>query len=457
MSVTRHGPSGVAARVAAVPPGDAPDDVDPLDRDVFAGLMDPLGPFEDRPHLALGVSGGRDSLALALCAAEWVRARGGCVAAVTVDHGLRPESAAEARQAGEWLAAQGIAHHVLEWAGPRPETGIEAAAREARYALLAEFCRAYGILHLLVGHHAADQAETVLIRRARRSGADGLAGMAAVRETPDLRILRPFLDVPRARITATLLERGLNWIEDPSNSDTRFARAAIRHRGGAQTGADSVSCNGVARASRDGQMSSLAARVVTLHPAGYALVDGAALAAAPAEIASRLVGALARTISGSPYPPRGTRLDRFMAILSSGSLDRARTLGGCVFRPLGPKGFIVLREFAGIGLAEPFKTGSQERALWDGRFRIDPEQPLSANARLGALGGFVASPAEAGLSDNWRRALPYGAWRGLPAVESGGDVRVFGISSLPDPGLSAGAARFAPTLPLSGARFARSG
>ena len=178
-----------------------------------------FAPYESSPRVVVAVSGGRDSMALVLLAAEWARARGGDIRAVTVDHGLRPGSAEEAVRVGGWMNAQGIAHDVLTWSTPETESGIEQAARDARYQLLEAYCRDRGALHLLVGHHLSDQLETHAMRLARESGPAGLAGMAGVRELGHVRLLRPFLDTPRARLTATLQAREQNWIEDPSNCD----------------------------------------------------------------------------------------------------------------------------------------------------------------------------------------------------------------------------------------------
>ena len=164
--------------------GDSADS--PIGAAEFAALLDPLGPFEPAPLLAVGVSGGADSLALVLLADRWARARRGSVLALTVDHALRDGSAAEAAQVGHWLAARGIAHEVLRWDGPKPATAIQETARAARYRLLGQRCAGTGILHLLLAHHRDDQAETVLLRRAQGSGRDGLAGMAAIRETDQL-------------------------------------------------------------------------------------------------------------------------------------------------------------------------------------------------------------------------------------------------------------------------------
>src|SRR5712691_3859412 len=201
----------------------------PIGADEFAALMAPHGPFESAPFLAVAVSGGADSLALCLLAWDWARRLGGSLAALTVDHGLRAASAEEAAQVGDWLAARGIAHRILAWQPPARLRNMQAAARAARYALLTEWCRAAGCLHLLTAHHREDQAETLLLRLARGSGLDGLAGMAASREATSCRLLRPLLSVPRDRLAATLRAAGQSWIEDPTNRDATYARARLRH------------------------------------------------------------------------------------------------------------------------------------------------------------------------------------------------------------------------------------
>src|SRR5215510_6550933 len=121
----------------------------PLSDVELAARLDRLGPFERAPRLAVAVSGGADSMALALLADVWARQRGGTITALTVDHRIRSESAIEARRVGAWLAARGIAHETLVWEGPRPSGDIQAAARAARYRLLEAWCAERGYLHLL--------------------------------------------------------------------------------------------------------------------------------------------------------------------------------------------------------------------------------------------------------------------------------------------------------------------
>ncbi|NUB15861.1 tRNA lysidine(34) synthetase TilS, partial [Azospirillum brasilense] len=190
--------------------------------------MDRLGGFEAKPRVAVGVSGGADSLGLALLVQRWAAERAGDVLALIVDHGLRAESAAEAARVGGWLQARGIAHAILRWDGEKPPTGIQEAARAARHRLLAERCREEGILHLALAHHRDDQAETVLLRFGRGSGVDGLAAMAPVRAGGAVRVIRPLLDLPHDRLVVTCRAFGQEWIEDPSNRNPRFARARLR-------------------------------------------------------------------------------------------------------------------------------------------------------------------------------------------------------------------------------------
>ncbi|MDA0704544.1 MAG: tRNA lysidine(34) synthetase TilS, partial [Proteobacteria bacterium] len=235
----------------------------PLTVAEFARLLENFGPYEPGVRLAVGVSGGPDSMALALLADAWARACGGRVLALIVDHGLRPASTEEAARVAGWLVARGFETRVLPWLGEKPERGVQAAARAARHALLEAACREAGILHLLLAHQREDQAETILLRRAAQSGADGLAAMAAVVERRHCRLLRPLLTVPRARLIATLEAAGQDWIEDPSNADTGFTRIRLRNEL-AQAGAgalaplvDAAAAAGEARASGEARTAGL--------------------------------------------------------------------------------------------------------------------------------------------------------------------------------------------------------
>ncbi len=273
----------------------------------FERLMQPFEPFEQNPLLAVAVSGGRDSLALALLADTWASARQGKVLALIVDHALRPESAAEVAATRATLAKQAIDAEILSWKGEKPKAGIQQAARDARYGLMFEACRHRGILHLLVGHHAADQAETISMRASRASGPDGLAGMAALIEQRDLRVLRPLLGVARERLTATLEARGLRWVEDPSNTDSRFERARVR-AGGVAAGVPAG--GGEQRAAAEARLAEASVDVLEFGEDGEVAIDRAIFARQASAQRARLLSRLVQATGGGVHPPKRERLDR---------------------------------------------------------------------------------------------------------------------------------------------------
>jgi tRNA(Ile)-lysidine synthase len=182
------------------------------------------------PAIVLAVSGGPDSIALMWLAARWRRAlaRGPRLVAVTVDHGLRAEAAAEARDVKRLARTLDLPHRTMRWTGAKPKTGFPAAARTARYRLLAQAARASGATHILTAHTRDDQAETLLMRMLRGSGIAGLAAMARESERDGLRLARPFLDVSKSQLIATLKRAKVGFADDPTNRDTSFTRPRLR-------------------------------------------------------------------------------------------------------------------------------------------------------------------------------------------------------------------------------------
>jgi tRNA(Ile)-lysidine synthase len=195
---------------------------------LFSGLENSRG-------LVLGVSGGADSTALLVLAARWAKnlKRAPKLVAVTIDHGLRAEAAREAAAVKRLARRLGVAHRTLRWHGTKPKSGLQEAARRARYRLLGQVAAKAGYAHILTAHTLDDQAETVLFRLARGSGLVGLTGMAAVsplpvREQRIAFVVRPLLRISKARLVATLQAAGIAYSDDPSNRDPRFARARLR-------------------------------------------------------------------------------------------------------------------------------------------------------------------------------------------------------------------------------------
>ncbi|MGC2854457.1 tRNA lysidine(34) synthetase TilS [Novispirillum sp. DQ9] len=400
----------------------------------FAALMEPLGPFEAAPRLAVGVSGGADSLALVILADAWARARGGAVTALTVDHGLRPEAAAEAARVGSWMAGLGIAHAVLRPAAPLPGSNLQAEARAVRHHLLRGWCRDHGVLHLLLAHNLEDQAETLLLRLARGSGVAGLSAMAAVSWTAETRLLRPLLTVPRAALEALLAARGRDWVRDPSNANEAFGRVRMRRLLpvlGAE-GATPRRLAGTARrlaATRvlvEEAVADLLAAAVAPHPAGFVVVDPQVLGAAPGEVAVRALRRILAVVGGTDFGPRAERAEAVLGRLGTGPA----TLGGCLLAPLRNGTLLVTRETRGLPRLVLPPGG---RALWDGRFRVRLAATASRGeiAALGAAGwrqiaGEGSPTALAGLA-----ALPAAARTVLPALWRDGRVAAVAIPGAP--------------------------
>lgn len=180
--------------------------------------------------IAAGVSGGADSLALVLRLQEELAPLGRKVVALTVDHGLRTESRAEAEYVAGLMSERGIEHHILVWKGEKPSVGIEEAARKARYGLLQEWCLANDVGVLAMAHHGGDQAETFFLRLQRGSGLFGLCGMLPVSRYENLTIIRPLLDCSASMLKEYLRGHGIIWVEDPSNQCEDYLRVKIRKR-----------------------------------------------------------------------------------------------------------------------------------------------------------------------------------------------------------------------------------
>lgn len=374
----------------------------------FAGLIGACEPFEERPEIAVAVSGGPDSLALTHLLKAWLDRRGGRLLALTVDHRLRRDAAEEAGQVAAFCAARGIAHRILPWSGAKPATGVQAAARDARHALLEAACREEGILHLCLAHHADDQAETFLLRLESGSGPLGLSGISAISYRPGLRLLRPLLALPKARLEATLAAQGIGWIDDPSNRAPAFRRSALRlalarlEAAGLAAGrfTETAAKFGAARQALEAGAARLLAAGAAVYPAGYAWVDPAAFRAVPREVARAALLSLLRGLSGAVYPPRTARLDRLLDRLLDGS-ERGSTLSGCRILPR-KAGMLLVRETAAI---ETTSLAPGAARLWDGRFRVSLSGAGSGDGyRLGPLG-----------AEGWRQvAAEAPALRDLP-------------------------------------------
>lgn len=379
---------------------------------IFAEAMEACGPFEPHPRLAVAVSGGADSMGLALLAKAWVELHQGSLTALVIDHALRPESGAEAELTAARLAAVEVPVTRTRLTGLRPGPGLAERARMARYQALAAMCADAGIPHLLLGHHAADQAETVLMRGLRSSGPAGLAAMPLATEHAPVRLVRPLLRVPPARLRALLREAGVEWVEDPSNANLEALRPRLRSLRadsggtGAATSAlvDAAGASGMARALRETQTAHDLSQRIELRPEGFAILS-------PGSIGADSLAAVVQAISGAPYaPPAGQ-------VAEAARAPRGGTLGGVRLMPagrLGP-GMLVVREPAAMAAPTPALPG----VIWDRRFRLSYIDPNLSDGGKSLVIGAVGD--DAATLRRWSD-LPAAVLRTLPALRRGSDL-----------------------------------
>lgn len=402
----------------------------------FARCLAPLLADYKPKTIAVAVSGGADSMALALLAAAWAKKKRIAVLPLIVDHHLRPDSTKEARHVAALLRQAGLTPKILTWdAKVKPTANKQAAAREARYALLAQACAKAGIRHLLLAHHRDDQAETLLLRALRGSGVDGLAAMQPRAIRDNLILLRPLLDIPKARLVATLQKRKQPWVEDPSNANPSFQRVRVRaalelladHDAPARAAlvqhlAQTARNFARTRALLDHAAYDLLHVSVQLTPAGVAWLDPAPLVAAEDELSLRALVKLLGAIGGVAVPPRLDGLQRLLEALRDGR-SLPLTLHRCLLTRVrgGDSRLLVCREARYLPAAQPISS-----MLWDGRFRIAVAKPVR--------GLHVAPLGKAKKAEDWPAgmampAVPKVAWPSLPALRRA-DGRLLAVPGL---------------------------
>ncbi|WBL32631.1 tRNA lysidine(34) synthetase TilS [Sinirhodobacter sp. HNIBRBA609] len=355
--------------------------------------------------IGVAVSGGSDSMATLMLLAD-----AHPVEAVTVDHGLRPEAADEARFVAQVCAERGIPHTILRWQGPEGSGNLMDQARRARFQLIGAWAQTRGIAQVALGHTRDDQAETFLMRLAREAGLEGLSGMRARFEAEDILWLRPFLLIGRDDLRDYLSRQGIGWIEDPSNENERFDRVkarkalrALRPLGiTSEKLSNVVSHLAVAESALVLEVHDYARRHVA-EVGGDVLIAAEPFRRAPHEIQRRLIVAALRWVSGADYAPRARKVADFL-------LDWRerpdRTLHGCRIRVSDAEIRITREARAVAGLRVPVGTP------WD-RWRL--EGPAAEGQEIAALGAQGLK-----LCPNWRESgLPRVSLLASPAVWQG--------------------------------------
>ena len=324
----------------------------------------------DKPDkLAVAVSGGGDSLALLHLMAEWAAEEKIRLEAVTVNHGLRPEAAEEARFAAEVAKGLKVKHTTLNWGGWTGQGNLQDAARRARYRLMADWAKTEGINTIALAHTANDQAETFFMRLARASGIDGLTGMQRRRVSDGITWVRPLLMQERFELRQYLRDLRQPWIDDPSNDDDAYDRIKARR---AMEELSNLGIDihvvgrvmdhlGQVRSALDFATHDHALECVT-EDHGDLILNRRAFAAGAPEINRRLVAHALRWIASADYGPRGMKLQEFLSAMMRGrdaTLHGVRLMGG-------KESFRLTREHAAVA-----ETVGVPGALWDGRWVVE--------------------------------------------------------------------------------------
>ena len=411
-----------------------PDTVEPIVHAALDRLAGPLAdPLGGPGKLGIALSGGGDSTALMHLARGW--ARGRPLMAATVDHGLRPGSAAEAQSAGQAAQMLGIAHETLLWQrDPVTESGnLMAAARDARLRLLSDWARRHGLAAVMLGHTRDDQAETLVMRIGRGAGIDGLSGMAEARRACTMLWLRPLLGVGRDDLRDWLRARGIGWAEDPSNDSDAYDRVRARKA----LAALDLPLPQLAQVAQNLAMARDALCVFAAQVAEGAQARAGALdlplapfQAAPAEIRRRLLVAGLRFVSGADYAPRRAAVLHLLEALGDGA---RLTLDGVIIEIRGDALRLIREPEAALRSPVAFPD-AQGQAVWDRRWRMTG---LAPDQRVGAL-GYAPLPEldwrASGLTRDEAAASP-GIWSGAelvaaPVLRDHADIRATPLRGL---------------------------
>jgi tRNA(Ile)-lysidine synthase len=294
----------------------------------------------DGKQLAVGVSGGVDSM----CLLYWLHEIGANIICLHVNHCLRPQADTETEYVKSVCEKLNIPCHIFYWDGEKPVNGLEAAAREARYEMMTDFCHENNIEYLLTAHQSDDQIETFLMNLSRGSGLYGLAAMLPESERNGIKILRPLLEVSRYEIKKYCDDNNIKYFVDSMNSDEHYTRVKIRNNRhvlndelGISDGRILLAVQNLAR-TREWMDKYIASRVEMVMRSWGAMFVSSFLFDEAEEIRLKFLGTLIQKIGGNNYPVRLTSLQKALSSLQS---DCKFTLGHCTVRRLNDRILIV--------------------------------------------------------------------------------------------------------------------
>ena len=382
--------------------------------------------YIDNKPIALAVSGGPDSTAMMQIAALSKKLKNNNVTVIVVDHGLREESKNEANIVGQNAKLLGFKFKILKWDGVKPKTRIQEIARKTRYKLMTSWCKKKGIEKLFLAHHLDDQVETFLMRLGKGSGVDGLAVMNYVTEISSLKLVRPFLEIPKTRFIKILSITNLEWISDPSNFNSDYKRSRIRKILPilSKEGINSKQIGLVIKRMRSAK-DALNTQTNILLKKYLSNVDNVAYFlnkellkdAKEKEILLRVLEKIFMNISGSIYPPRRNKLENILSWILKNNNIKAKTLTGVVVRKRKSE-LIFYREPDDCYKSVNIRPLTSRYSCWDDRFFLKANK--SNDLQIRALGdvGIKILKEEKILKRQGFQNVPLSAWKTVPGVWS---------------------------------------
>jgi tRNA(Ile)-lysidine synthase len=367
-------------------------------------------------HIAVALSGGPDSWALTLLARRWCAENNAQLTAITVDHKLRAESTTEAENIALECAKRGIHHVVLTWQHGGIASRIQERARDARYGLMLDYCKANDIPALLTAHHADDQAETILLRLAKASDVGGLIGLRAETARDGVQIIRPLLNYTKQELIDYICAEGVPFITDPSNANKDYARVRLRQARDVleAEGLSSTTLQKFANKMQaaDEALNYAAQQLILQHgvwesPVVFLLPMTAIIACPPALQQRALIEIWRRVTGKSDYAPELETLQRALNTLTT-----KQTFGGMVM-DTSDSALRFYRELEDT--APAIAVGPGSNVIWDHRFVIHND--TSETITVQALGN--APTAEMEKHCPWAAAIrPAAARATLPACDN---------------------------------------
>ena len=346
----------------------------------FFGLMDSLGPFEKKPELAVGVSGGVDSMFLCYLSNKWIQMKRGKLTALVVDHGLRQNSKIECKQVQQFLNKKKISNHYFKWNPKKSfKIGSQRDAREYRYKIIEDWCYKKNILHLLIAHHFDDQKETFFIRLNSNSNAYGLSCMSKITFKKNIRLLRPLLEFNKSKIKSYLIKEKISWIEDQTNFTDKYTRNRYRKIMPyvEQYGLTDNKFKKIFQHANkekkllENKVLDWLIKNIEINPLGYAIISTKNFSLLSQKEFIFIFSRILMTISGKIYPPKSKNIITLYKRIKSNKNNLGMNIGGChIFsdKKITYKVF-VSREIMKRNRKQKLNLETK-KIFWDNRFEI---------------------------------------------------------------------------------------